>query len=302
LRRPASAFFNLIKYNSNYLGPHTWVYSRRTDDIAVATTWFTNTNQIYAAPRFPASRAASAGRLRASAGGNPTRQSPVQYLPPKAAVYLAALLGCRLPTVAQWQAAYRQSKATAAGAALPGRGLAAYIAYLRREDSTIDARLPTPRFWDIFGDSATALRRFHNEYAKGGSQRLFFRSIGGGETAPAFANLVGNVAEYVFNGGRSYKNQLKIWYKTPIALTVQSVSSLLSPAALKHFYVIGGSVLTPLGTIAPNKPIVINWANRRAKRGFSDVGIRLAYSRRVLTPQQLLARLIRQNNYSRNPS
>ncbi len=302
LRRPASAFFNLIKYNADYLGPHTWVYSRRTDDIAVAPAWFTNTNQIYAAPRFPASIATSAGQLRASSGGNPTRHSPVQYLPPKAAIYLAALLGCRLPAPAQWQAAYKQSQTTTAGAALPQRGLAAYVAYLRREDSTADARLPTPPFWDIFGDSATALRPYRNDYGKGGSQRIFFRPINSAVTNPVFADLAGNVAEYVFNGGTPYQRQLKLWYKTPKTLTVQSVNALLSAQAMKKVYVIGGSALTPLGKIAPDAPVSINWATRRAKRGFSDVGIRLAYSRRVLTPQQLLARLIRQNNYCRRAS
>lgn len=302
LHSPASAFFDLIKYNNDYLGPHTWVYSRRTDDIAVAPTWFTNTNQIYAAPRFPASIAASAGRLKASSGGNPTRHMPVQYLPPKAAVYLAALLGCRLPTVAQWQAAYRQSKGVAIGAALPGKGLAAYVAYLRNEDSTIDARLPTPRFWDIFGDSAAALSPYRNAYLKTGTKRIFFRPIASGGSNPQFANLVGNVAEYVFNGDTRYRQQLKLWYKNPSTLTVKSVSSLLSAKAMKQFYVIGGSALTPLGKITPDTPISINWQTRRAKRGFSDVGIRLAYNRRVLTPQQLLARLIRQDEYCRSTS
>ncbi|MGC8559323.1 MAG: hypothetical protein ACP5O1_01440 [Phycisphaerae bacterium] len=298
LRRPASDFFNLIKYNANYLGPHTWVYSRRTDDISVAPTWFTNTNQIYAAPRFPASIAATAGKLRASAGGNPTRDDPVQYLPPRAAVYLAALLGCRLPTPQDWQAAYRQSRAPSAGALLPGRALASYVAYLRREDSTIDARLPTPRFWDIFGSSAPALRAYRNDYGNGRSNRLFFQPITNSTASPPFANLVGNVAEYVFNDTGAYSRALKQWYKNRRTLTAASVQSLLTARAMKHFYVIGGSALTPLGKISPDTPITINWATRRAKGGFSDVGIRLAYRRRVLTPQQLLARLIRRNHYA----
>jgi hypothetical protein len=299
LRRPSSSFFNLIKYNTDYLGPHTWVYSRRTDDIAVAPTWFTNTNQIYAAPRFPASIATSAGKLRASSGGNPTRRSPVQYLPPRAAVFVAALLGCRLPTVADWQAAYQLSRESAADAQLPGKALAAYVAYLNREDSSLDARLPTPQFWDIFGNSAPALHAFRNQYGTGGSNRIFFRPVTNGGTAPVFANLVGNVAEYVFDGNGAYAAELKKWYKTPATLTAGSVKSLLTTAALKRFYVIGGSALTPLGKVPPDKPVIIDWATRRAQRGFSDVGIRLAYNRRVLTPQQLLARLIRRDHFTR---
>ncbi len=298
LRRPASGFFNLIRYNTDDLGPHTWIYSRQTDDISLAPNWFTNTNQIYAAPRFPASISAAAGKLRASAGGNPTRDDPVQYLPPRAAVYLAALLGCRLPTPREWQAAYRQSRATTTGALLPGRALASYVAYLRREDSTRDARLPTPRFWDIFGSSAPALGAYRNDYGTGGTNRIFFRPTGNGGTSRSFANLVGNVAEYVFHDTGAYSKELKIWLKNPKALTVKSVQSLLTARAMKRFYVIGGSALTPLGKISPDTPITINWATRRAKRGFSDVGIRLAYRRRVLTPQQLLARLIRRNHYA----
>ncbi len=299
LRRPASSFFNLIKYNTDYLGPHTWVYSRQTDDIAVAPSWFTNTNQIYGAPRFPAAIQAAAGKLKASAGGNPTRHDPVQYLPPKAAIYLAALLGCKIPSVGEWQFAYAQARSQkGASPHLPGRALAAYVAYLRTEDSSVDARLPTPRFWDIFGNSASQLRPYRKDYGGGSLARIFFRPVHASTDKPPFANLVGNVAEYTFNGGTPYRQQLKHWEKNPHLLTTNSVGTLLTTKMLRHFHVIGASALTPQGKISPAEPIKINWATRRAGRGFSDVGLRLAYNRRVLSPQQLLARLIRRNYYA----
>jgi hypothetical protein len=62
-------------------------------------------------------------------------------------------------------------------------------------------------------------------------------------------------------------------------------------------YVIGGSALAPLGTVSPATPATINWHLRRTARGFADVGIRLAYDPRVLTPQERLAVLVRGNWY-----
>src|SRR6185312_9488323 len=42
-----------------------------------------------------------------AAGGNPLNRAnlPMQYLPAPTALYVASLLGCRLPTVQEWNAA-----------------------------------------------------------------------------------------------------------------------------------------------------------------------------------------------------
>ena len=299
IRKPSNSFYNLIKPNSNYFGPHTWVYHQTVGQAALAPHWFTNTNQIYNAPRYPADLLAKAGgHLSKKAGGPPNVNDPVQYLPPGAAVYVAALLGCRLPTVGEWQYVFQfNGRKNLATAHLAGRTLAAYVAYLKRVNSSRDARLPTPRYWDIYNYAVPALAPFLHQYSHNSNPVLWFEPVNSGAVKNSFAHLAGNVAVYVFDGTPAYRQALKGWIKKPQTLNSAAITALITPAALRKMYVIGGSALAPLGTVSPAAPEAINWHLRRTARGFADVGIRLAYDPRVLTPQERLALLMRSNWY-----
>src|SRR5206468_3087470 len=54
----------------------------------------------------------NASVLGEAAGGMPSDRHPMQYVPPEAAMYFASLAGCRLPTPAEWKAAYDGSRPT----------------------------------------------------------------------------------------------------------------------------------------------------------------------------------------------
>ncbi len=297
LHHPSNSFYNLVKPNENYLGPHTWVYNENVGQVAPATSWFTNTNQIYNAPRYsPALRAPNGKRLSSAAGGPPQTSDPVTYLPPQAAVYVAALLGCTLPTTAQWQYAWSQNRKSP-DPHFPGRTLSAYVRYLRQVNSAQDARLPTPRYWDVYGYSAPALAGSVNQFGASQNPSLWFMPVTGAGHSPTFIHLAGNAAEWVFNAPSAFHKAFETWIKTPTALNSAAVDKLFAPAALKSVFVIGGSCLSPLGKIQPQTPVAINWSLRRTSRGFADVGVRLAYQPRVLTPQERLAALTRHNWY-----
>ncbi len=303
IHKPSNSFYSLIKPNADYYGPHTWVYHENVGQVQLARHWFTNTNQIYNAPRYPTNMLAKpGGHLADKAGGPPNVNDPVAYLPPGAAVYVAALLGCRLPTTGEWQYAYKvDGRGNLASAHLAGKTLAAYVAYLNGVNSTRDARLPTPRYWDIYNYSAPAMAPFLHQYGGSSNPVLWFEPVASTTSKNPFIHLVGNVAVYVFNDSAIYGKMLKTWIKNPATLNSAAISTLMTPAALKKVLVIGGSSLSPLGTISPATPAVINWHLRRTKRGFADVGIRLAYDPRVLTPQERLAVLVRRNCYLTAP-
>ena len=299
IRKPSNSFYSLIKPNGNYFGPHTWVYHENIGQAELAQHWFTNTNQIYNAPRYPADMLAKAGgHLSKKAGGPPNLNDPVQYLPPGAAVYVAGLLGCRLPTAGEWQYAYEiNGHKNIATAHLAGKTLAAYVAYLKGVNSSRDARLPTPRYWDIYNYAVPALAPFLHQYGLNSNPVVWFEPVASRAAKNAFVDLVGNVAVYVFDDVPVYHNALKGWIKNPATFNSAAITALVTPAALKKMYVIGGSALAPLGTVSPATPATINWHLRRTARGFADVGIRLAYDPRVLTPQERLAVLVRGNWY-----
>ena len=297
IHRPSNSFYNLIKPNGNYFGPHTWVYHQSVGQVELAKSWFTNTNQIYNAPRYSSAlRAADGKRLSAAAGGPPRSDDPVNYLPPQAAVYVAALLGCRLPSSAEWRYAWRENAARSAPH-LAGQTLAGYVRYLKRVNSSKDARLPTPRSWDLYNYSAPELAASLHSYGSSANPILWFEPVSGAARSPAFIHLTGNVAEWVFNDTPAYSKAFNAWIKTPKALNSGAIGALFTSAALQQVYVIGGSCLSPLGKTAADKPIPINWHLRRTRRGFADVGMRLAYQPRVLTPQERLAELIGGNWY-----
>ena len=299
IRKPSNSFYSLIKPNGNYFGPHTWVYHENIGQAELAQHWFTNTNQIYNAPRYPADMLAKAGgHLSKKAGGPPNLNDPVQYLPPGAAVYVAGLLGCRLPTAGEWQYAYEiNGHKNLATAHLAGKTLAAYVAYLKGVNSSRDARLPTPRYWDIYNYAVPALAPFLHQYGLNSNPVVWFEPVASRAAKNTFVHLVGNVAVYVFDDVPVYHNALKGWIKNPATFNSAAITALVTPAALKKMYVIGGSALAPLGTVSPATPATINWHLRRTARGFADVGIRLAYDPRVLTPQERLAVLVRGNWY-----
>jgi formylglycine-generating enzyme required for sulfatase activity len=189
----------------------------------------------------------------------PTPQHPMQYVSPTAAVYAARLMGCRLPTSAEWKAA----------AALPASG-------------TPNLRDKT---WRKEFERAKELVGNDPEYPAGGifwpSEAQKVQPLLDGSPAvdaddgvlwfsPAeagvqgFQNLVGNVAEFV--------------WEDPASIEAVEASSAAIRTALgkgEKLRVIGGSALSPK-EVGPNDPQPVNFAQARA--GYSDVGFRLAFS------------------------
>jgi len=319
LHNPANGFYDFIvrspndpepEYDiNNYLGPHTWWYDTDNGQVSLAPKWFTDSNTVYNAPRYPTNMADAKNpdQLNKATGGAPSLDDPVQYVPPGAAIYLAALLGCRLPTTAEWDYAWQFENRAQAQLHLPGKTLSAYIAYLTDVNSTNDARLPRPNAWDLFVYSAPGLANSLDDYGTDPNPVLFFEPVDAGNGQTTSINLGGNVADYVFDDENDYRTALNNWFKNPNSLTSDAITSLMTPTAIEETYVIGGSALSPLGDRSPGKSITIDWQNSpqvplesdnnslNRPRGFSDVGVRLAYD--VPTPLELLREIIERNWY-----
>jgi len=319
LHNPANGFYDFIvsspnatepEYDiNNYLGPHTWWYDDVNGQVNLAPKWFTDSNTVYNAPRYPTNMADTKNpdQLNKASGGAPSLDDPVQYLPPRATIYLAALLGCRLPTTAEWDYAWQSENRAQARLHLPGKTLTYYIAYLTSENSTNDARLPKPNAWDLFDYSAPPLSNSLENYGTDSNPVLFFEPVDSGNGQTTSINLGGNVADYVFDNENDYHTALNNWFKNPNSLTSDAITSFMTSTALEGIYVIGGSALSPLGNLSPGKSITIDWQNSPQvpiesdnnnlirPRGFSDVGLRLAYD--VPTPLELLREIIERNWY-----
>jgi len=241
-------------------GPRVWEWEENSRGLVLAvrpaTAWLREVRTMESTPAY----------LAGLNPGVPTLDHPLQQIPPDAAVYVAALVGCRLPTSAEWLAAYE-----AEGRAVPmdRRNLRdaawkrqqAYVEEVRRS-----GKLPQWPDDGIFwpAGSRSERRGLTAESHPWDDGTLWFEPA----IAPTGVNhLVGNVAEYVFEDPSVFAGLAS---PEPAA-----IRDLLEANASK-LRVIGGSALS-----APEIPVDEPQAldlDAAIDLGFADVGVRIAFS------------------------
>jgi hypothetical protein len=199
-------------------------------------------------------------------GGLPSERHPMQYVSAQAALYYAAALGCRLPTSGEWRHALSASGAT------PAKG-----DWNLRDQS-----------WEVFRAHADKFRIAFEHWPDRGSfpsdpagpppnfpqkdDVLLFRAVPAADQK--FHDLVGNVAEYVLQEPDAWARGAK--------RTADDIRNFLTdtPDAVA---VIGGSAFSP-ANVPVDKPLRAD----RTDKGYSDVGLRLAFTAPSKTPAERL--------------
>ncbi|HEV8604613.1 MAG TPA: SUMF1/EgtB/PvdO family nonheme iron enzyme [Tepidisphaeraceae bacterium] len=250
-------------------GPRSWEwprYGKLTQGIRRTNVWLAGNSDHY-----PDTLATAENRMvlkdengRPARDLNPSKRQPMQYVSPEAAIYFCDLLGCRLPTPAEWKAAYRVYakdnwnlrdrtfkilQRWTYGPSVADRFMPDLGIFMPAGEK------PTPEIWPeskLLNRPAESDR----EYSDG---VLWFRDV-----APAgmqaFNHLVGNVAEMTFENG--------------------------------HLFTIGGSALSPPTRAIDRECEIPNW--RSGNKGYSDIGFRLAFPAPPNPSQQLQAILEKQ--------
>ena len=210
----------------------------------------------------------------------PSEIHPIQQVSPAAAIYFAWLLGCRLPTAAEWKAA---AKTASAGQKpnLRDKTWAREQDFLRQTAGKPPLWPDSGIFWPMglpgkTGPSAQPLTADDD-------QSLWFQPVG---SAERFTHLVGNVAEFLLDMPADEQRTLA----EQVASFPDQVRGPFLRAALlqklekspRLVQVIGGSALSapevwdgksrPFDTPLPVGPLVAE------RRGYSDVGFRLAFT------------------------
>lgn len=200
--------------------------------------------------------------------GPPTPRHPMNYLTPRGAIFLARVTGCRLPSSAEFLAAVESDggPGNVTDANLRDAAVSAFTAHRRsnKPTGTTDPEL------GMFPREDSALRsRFypHNDGV------LWFAPVDQPVNAAAagrFRHLLGNVAEMVFDKPELLRDL------PPETGAVRDVATSQAEA----FGVVGGSALSapvdaPAALLTVRK---LSEGSRSATtRGFSDVGLRLAF-------------------------
>jgi hypothetical protein len=266
-------------------GPRGWEWTgSRGSPMGAAEFWL----HPEEANEFPADFLASRfnkSALKDEVGGNPSLDHPMQQLSAQAALYVAGLTGCRLPTSREWLAAY----------AVFEKDVARERWNLR--DQTWDAQRrhvaamekPDGRWPDANAFTPEGVAVAAGKDAAAGKQSdgtLFFRreADGGGGT---FHHLVGNVAEIVCDA----PGQFDAWQdkRTPEGV------ALFAGQLQGKLFVIGGSALS-----APEMATDTPHPLSRTDRAYAAVGVRLAFTAPVKTLAERLKWVLLEQPYTWN--
>jgi hypothetical protein len=232
----------------------------------------------------------------------PTDDLPMQYVSPQAAIYFARLLGCRLPTPEEWNAANSLNNGGQQIIKLRDQTWVNQFKHFEKMKTLLSKKgldqIGSALFWldnDIFTHkhlpvSAAPDARSRNN----GTPTPWFVEVDPGplEAKVPFHHLVGNVSEYVLGNPEDLKG-----IQDPIGLR-----SFLKDH-LKQLKVVGGSALSPKELNDKELPNGVEPANGvpvegsvLAPEGYSDVGFRLAFDSPVSTgPDLVLVRKLIQD-------
>jgi hypothetical protein len=233
--------------------------------------------------------------LASDLGGNPQEEHPMQQVPAQAAMFTAALLNCRLPTVREWQSAYTLFEAKTD------------IHQWNLRDQTFKMQLDyraqdAPNQWP---DNKVSGAYWPKDRPRPGEPNvhdnndgtLLFRKVDS-PAGSTFLNLVGNVAELVCNAPEAFDGMPD--RRTPDAVAQFAASMVKSPREAStpkagdrgKLFVIGASALSD-PALDPIKPYPVTSPNEP----FADVGFRLAFTAPALSLSDRLKWAIDEQQY-----
>ncbi|MCC6661564.1 MAG: SUMF1/EgtB/PvdO family nonheme iron enzyme [Phycisphaerales bacterium] len=249
-----AAFVGLTAPNPS--GPTGWIVEADGKTLAEAGSWLP-TQHSRVRTNFPEVSETPAGVGVETPGPG----SPVQQVSPAGALYVCRLMGCRLPTAAEWRAA--AGPIPSGDAALSAYNLrdAAWKAQLDHVQSVF-AKFKSP----VLDDPDAGAYKSGDKGARTSDDKvILFRPVDAASPGP-FHDLYGNVWELVLDD-------------------VAGMTAVSAPADVKKFVVastsklglLGGSALSApsidLGTVQP-----IDRFSIQDGLGFSDAGFRPAFS------------------------
>lgn len=246
----------LLEYDPNRgdprQGPRVWEWPRygRSGEITWTRVWLSSDFAGVGIDHYPPEIVGAHNENHTQIGSpatqerdpdlNPSRQQPMQHVSVRAAQLAAAAAGCRIPTIAEWQAAWQSADQRVTGN-LRDRTWRLELEHMNKPAFQGRCR-PDAGMFVPKGEkpsNAVFARADGSEFNDG---VLWFRPVP--QAAPNFVDLVGNVGEFVSD------DSVKV-------------------------YVIGGSSMSP-----PSRPVDRPFAldPDELSSGFSDTGFRLAFS------------------------
>lgn len=210
----------------------------------------------------------------------PEGDMPFQYVSFPTAVFLARTLNCRLPTTAEWSAALAGDGGVGD---LSKRNLRDQ-SYRRQFELVKAASGKTVGFTDPDKDVYGLSRAGKERFQASDDGVVFFAPVDQDPGGRAYKHLVGNVAEVTCDKPREMEAL------DPRSMPVAE-AFVKAPANAQAFALVGDSALSEARDAAaivnePRRPTVAAAQRIMLGRGWSDVGLRLAFSPSAFKPTQ----------------
>ncbi len=265
---------SMTRTSDSRRGPRVWVQTPNRKALETSDRW------LFTHPR--ADRPYPAGiRVRP-----PGDDHPVQYLNAQGAMFTAWLLGCRLPKATEWVQALAAVKAADAKPNIRDQNWAKHYQHVERLRQA-GPNLEWP-YEDSFQLLVSLRQRGQTIDVTASSEvdddSIWLRPIPK-PADPVFHDMIGNVAEYVYHGPAIDT--------TDASSAAKQIAKAISDPAVK-LEVVGGSALaSPALETGRAYPIRAT----AAQHGFSDVGVRLAFSSPRLSVIQRVRQLLLRQSY-----
>lgn len=264
-------------------GPRVWTYRDSAAAQNAATLELNPNDWLGPSPIYPHGHTPTP----------PTPQHPINYVSAQGAAYLAATLGCRLPTIDQWRAAQRRYPVPPGR--LPNLRDTTWARHAAQATELIAAGVPgidaahSDAFGPDAGDGAAdrpADLQTAGHYHPVNDNTLWFTPVPSPIAPPApnddrpaevpeVVDLIGNVAELVTAGPIDPDSLLNA--DQPIADRRDAFVQKYT----QDFAVLGGSALSPV-SLNPETPQPFNL--KSGGRGYADVGLRLVFTPTAVSP------------------
>ena len=202
---------------------------------------------------------------------SPSPDHPMQYVPPAAAMYFARLMGCRLPTSAEWKTAYEayeKSRPVGGWNLRDQSWQRQWQRQLQGRPSWPDAGI----FWPKgFPPGQRKVEKEARPRTDADDGLTWFGTVAS-DTDRTFHHLAGNAAEFVYDDSGRFEER----FKDPSDLSAAKVNEFLAQEGA--LFVVGGSALSgpELWDKGFDERYPVDVAG--ARKGYSDVGFRLAFS------------------------